>query len=58
MRHDKVCTHLYYSICKALGIETTDKRYTHMHKPVCEEREGCHSVVELSCTYRQRSYSK
>jgi len=20
-----VCTHLHYSICKALGIETTDK---------------------------------
>jgi hypothetical protein len=25
MRHDKVCTHLHYSICKVLGIETTDK---------------------------------
>ena len=25
MRHDKVCTHLHYSICKTLGIETTDK---------------------------------
>jgi len=25
MRHDKFCTHLHYSICKALGIETTDK---------------------------------
>jgi len=25
MRHDKVCTHLHYSICKALGIETADK---------------------------------
>jgi hypothetical protein len=25
MRHDKVCTHLHYSICKALVIETTDK---------------------------------
>ena len=37
MRHDKVCTHLHYSICKNLGIETTDKRYTHMPKPVCEE---------------------
>jgi len=24
MRHDKVCTHLHYSICKALGTETTD----------------------------------
>ena len=30
MRHDKVCTRLHYSICKALGIETTDKWYTHM----------------------------
>jgi len=37
MRHDKVCTHLHYSICKALGIETTDKWYTYMPKPVCEE---------------------
>jgi len=37
MRHDKVCTHFLYSIYKALGIETTDKWYTHMPKPVCEE---------------------
>ena len=37
MRHDKVCTHLHYSICKALGIEITDKWYTHMPKPVYEE---------------------
>ena len=37
MRHDKVCTHLHYSICKALGTEPTDKRYTHMPKPVYEE---------------------
>jgi len=37
MRHDKVCTHLHYSICKALGIETTDKWYTHVPKPVCED---------------------
>ena len=37
MRHDKVCTHLHYSICKALGIETTDKWYTHIPKPVCED---------------------
>ena len=29
MRHDKFCTHLHYSICKVLGIETTDKWYTH-----------------------------
>ena len=25
MRHDKVCIHLHYSICKALGNETTEK---------------------------------
>jgi len=31
MRHDKVCTHLHYSICKALAIETADKWYTHTH---------------------------
>jgi len=37
IRHDKVCTHLHYSICKVLGIETTDKWYTHIPKPVCEE---------------------
>jgi len=37
MKHDKVCTHLHYSICKALGIETTDKWYTHMPKPVYDE---------------------
>ena len=37
MRHDKVCTHLHYSICKALGIETTEKWHTHIPKPVCEE---------------------
>jgi len=31
MRHANGCTHLHYSICKALGIETTD-----MPKPVYE----------------------
>jgi len=37
MRHNKVCTHLHYSICKALCIETTDKWYTHIPKPVSED---------------------
>jgi len=37
MRHDKFCTHLNYSVCKALCTETTDKWYTHMPKPVYEE---------------------
>ena len=39
MRQDTVCTHLHYSISKALGIETTDKWYTHMPKPVSEEED-------------------
>jgi len=25
------------TVCKALSIETTDKWYTHMPKPACEE---------------------
>ena len=37
MRHNKVCTHLCYSICKALGIRKTDKWYTYTHKPVYEQ---------------------
>jgi hypothetical protein len=37
MRHDKVCVHLHYSICKAVAFEMTDKWYTHMPKPVYEE---------------------
>ena len=32
-----MCTRLHYSICKALGFETTDKWYTHMPEPVCEK---------------------
>jgi len=57
MRHDKVCTHLHYSICKALGIETTDKWYTHVSKPVYEE--GDVTVLwNQEGTHRQRSYSK
>ena len=32
MRHDKVSTHVLHSICKALGIEITDKWYTHRQR--------------------------
>jgi len=39
MRHDKVCTHLHYSICKALFIETTDKWHTHTCTSQCVKRE-------------------
>jgi len=37
MRHDKVCAHLHYSICRALGTEVADKWYTLKPKPVYEE---------------------
>jgi hypothetical protein len=55
MRRDKVGTHLHYSICKALGIETTDKWYTHTPKPVCEHEDvtmfwdqGIHTEREVT----------
>jgi len=37
IRYDEVCRHFHYSVFKALGIETTDKWYTHMPKPVYED---------------------
>ena len=39
MRDDKVSAHWHYSICKALGIETTDKWYAHTPKPVYEQED-------------------
>jgi hypothetical protein len=52
MRHNKVCTHLHYSICKAFGTATTDKWYTHMPKPaqvvckvaLCNPHRRCTTV--------------
>jgi uncharacterized membrane protein len=39
MRHDRVCTHLHYSICIILGIETTENWYSHIPKPVCQHED-------------------
>jgi hypothetical protein len=39
IRHDKVCTHLHYSICKKLGIETAENWYSHIPKPVTEHED-------------------
>ena len=40
MGHNTVGAHSHYLLCKALGKETTEMRYTHTHthmpKPVCE----------------------
>ena len=38
MRHDKVCTHLHYSICKALGLKP-QKNGTHTFLSQCMKRE-------------------
>jgi hypothetical protein len=54
MRHDKVFTHLHYSICKALGNETTDKWYKHMPKPVYEE--GDVTVLWNQAVHTDREY--
>jgi hypothetical protein len=35
----RVCTHLHYSICKTLGIETTENWYSHIPKPVCQHED-------------------
>jgi hypothetical protein len=39
IRHDKVCTHIHYSICKVLSIETTENWYSHTPKPVCQHED-------------------
>jgi hypothetical protein len=53
MRHVcKVCTHLHYSIYKALGIETTGKWYKNMPTPVYEE--GDVTVLWNQAVYTDR----
>jgi hypothetical protein len=39
IRHDRVCTHLHYSICKTSGTETTENWYSHIPKPVCQHED-------------------
>jgi hypothetical protein len=39
IRHDRLCTHLHYLICKTLGIETTENWYSHIPKPVCQHED-------------------
>ena len=63
MRHDKVCTHLHYSICKALGIETTDKcyTYTHTHTHIHTHTHTCPSQCvkrEMSQCCRIKQYTQ
>jgi hypothetical protein len=39
IRHDEVCTYLHYSICKTIGIETTENWYSHIPNPVCQHED-------------------
>jgi hypothetical protein len=34
-----VCTNFHYSICKTLGIETTENWYSHIPQPVCQHED-------------------
>jgi len=50
-RHGRAGAYLHYSICEGLGNETTENRYTHRAKPVCEHEnmtvlwnEGLHTA--------------
>jgi hypothetical protein len=39
IRPDKVFTHLHYSICKTLSIDTTENWYSQITKPVCQHED-------------------
>jgi hypothetical protein len=39
IRHDRVCTHLHYSICKTSATEKTENWYSHIPKPVCQHED-------------------
>jgi hypothetical protein len=39
IRHDTVCTHLHFSICKTSGTERTENWYSHILKSVCEHED-------------------
>jgi hypothetical protein len=39
IRHDRVCTHLHYSICKTLGIETSENWYSHIPNSACQHED-------------------
>jgi hypothetical protein len=48
--HDKVSTHLHYSICKRLGIATTENWCSHLPKLITEHEDI--SVMESKGTNR------
>ena len=50
MRHDKVCTHLHYSICKALGTETTNGTHTCPSQCVKRDMSQCCGIKQYTQT--------
>jgi len=50
MRHDKVCTHLHYSICKALGIKTANGTHTCPNQCMKREMSQCCGIKQYTQT--------
>jgi hypothetical protein len=44
--HDKFCTHLHYSICKALCIETTNGTHTHTNQCMNRKMFQCCGIMQ------------
>jgi gamma-glutamylcysteine synthetase len=53
IRHDKVCTHLHYSISKKLGIKRVEMWYSHIPKPVNEHEDITVLRKRKKQTYRE-----
>jgi hypothetical protein len=49
IRHDKVCTYLHYSICKTLGIETTENWHSISLYLFCTPEGVSSSGTERPC---------
>jgi len=63
MKHDKVCAHVYYSICDTFGIETADILYTRARAHTHTQTSMSTLIKMLKCygikgTHRQRSHGK
>jgi hypothetical protein len=48
MGHDKACAHLHYSICKALGIETTNGTHTRPSQCMKGEMSQCCGIKQYT----------
>jgi hypothetical protein len=51
IRHDKVSTHLHYSISKKLGTETAENWYSHIPNPVTEHEDAKYTRVQCKLSH-------